>query len=307
MQVKEVVPAGSLDPRLVKIPGVLVDAVVLHSGHWQTYEAEYNPAFSGEQRIPVNDLPPMPLDARKIIARRAAMELRPDIVVNFGFGMPAGVASVAAEEGISDWMTFSVEQGPVGGVPADGAIFGVSINPMAFLDMPGNFDFYHGGGLDLTVLSFAQFDRQGNVNVSKFNNRLAGCGGFIDISQSAGKVIFVGTLTAGGLHVSIDDGRLIIIQEGRHRKGLAQVEQITFSGKYAARCGQDVLYITERAVFRLTSDGIVLIEVAPGINPERDVFAQLDFRPKIASDLHIMHPDIFDSTPMGLAHIVKER
>lgn len=299
-QVKKVEPSDQLDARLVKIPGIFVDAVVEYPEQWQTYEGEHNPAFSGEVRVPVTSLPLLPLDARKVIARRAAMELRPGLVVNLGFGMPDGVAAVAAEEGISEWLTFSVEQGPVGGVPAKGAIFGVSTNPIAILDEPSNFDFYHGGGLDLTVLSFAQVDEHGNVNVSKFGGRLAGCGGFVDISQSAKKVVFVGTFTAGGLDVQVNGAGIRIVKEGKHRKFVKKVEQITFSGEFAARSGQDVQYVTERAVFRLVNGGLKVTEIAPGVDLHRDVLACMDFEPEVSENLSIMSQSLFRHRKMEL-------
>ncbi|MBD3376364.1 acyl CoA:acetate/3-ketoacid CoA transferase [candidate division KSB1 bacterium] len=301
VQVKEIVPKGSLDARLVIIPGIFVDHVLCNPDQWQTYEGEYNPAFSGEKRIPLNSLAPLPLDQRKVIARRAALELKPELVVNLGFGMPDGVAAVAAEEGVSDWLNFTVEQGPVGGVPAKGAIFGVSTNPLAILDMPSNFDFYQGGGLDLAVLSFAQVDASGNVNVSKFGGRLAGCGGFVDISQNAKKVVFVGTMTAGGLDVDVQDGRFKILKEGRNKKFLEQVEQITFSGFYSAKVGQRVLYVTERAVFELLDGKLVLTEIAPGINLEHDILQQMAFEPHISEPLKSMDIRLFKDTRMHIA------
>ena len=300
VQVKKIVPPKTLDARLVHIPGILVDYVLHAPLQWQTYEGEYNAAFSGEERIKVNSLRPLELNERKIIARRAALELSPNLVVNLGFGMPDGVASVAAEEGISDWPQFTVEQGPVGGVPAKGAIFGVSTNPNTILDMPSNFDFYQGGGLELAVLSFAQVDCAGNVNVSKFGNRLAGCGGFIDISQNAQTVVFIGTFTAGGLKLSIKDGKLNIENEGRIKKFLHSVEQITFSGNYASTKKQNVKYVTERAVFQLYKNQLKLVEIAPGINIEKDILAHMEFKPLLAKDITIMDQRIFSSDKMGL-------
>ena len=299
VQVKDIVPEGALDARLVKIPAFLVDAVVHHPQQWQTYEGEYNASFSGERRIEKQSPPPLPLNARKIIARRAAMELRPYNVVNLGFGMPDGVAAVAAEEGLWDKIFFTVEQGPVGGIPAKGAIFGVSANPDAILDMPSNFDFYHGGGLGIAALSFAQVDASGNVNVSRFGDRLAGCGGFVDISQNAAKVLFLGTFTAGGLDLAIKNGRLAVRQEGRHRKFLHQVDQITFSGRYAAARGQSVLYITERAVFELVEGELMLSELAPGIDLERDVLRLIDFAPRLSPEVREMTPALLRPGPMG--------
>ena len=304
VQVKKQISSATLDSRRVKIPGSLVDAVVVYPEQWQTYEGEYNRAFSGEERVPVASLSPLPLDCRKVIARRAAMELRPGLVVNLGFGMPDGVAAVAAEEGISDWLTFSVEQGPIGGIPAKGAIFGVTTNPAAILDQPSNFDFYHGGGLNLTVLSFAQVDQHGNVNVSKFGGRLTGCGGFVDISQSAKKVSFVGTFTAGGLEVQVEQEGIRIGKEGKHLKFVRNVEHITFSGKFASETGQDVQYITERAVFRLGDGGLELIEIAPGVDLQRDVLGCMDFKPKISDTLTSMRPALFRQGRMELKNML---
>ena len=300
-QVKRLARAGSLHPRAVKIPGHLVDAVVVVPEQWQTVEAEYNPAFSGEIRVPVQAIAPLPPGVRKFIARRAALELRPDAVVNLGFGIPDGVANVAAEEGIFDRVVFSVEQGIVGGVPAKGAIFGAGTNPDMIVDAPSQFNFYHGGGLHLAFLGAAQIDQHGNVNVSKFGDTIAGCGGFIDISQNAKKVVFCGTFTARGLRASAEDGRLKIESEGAVRKFVAEVEQITFSGRYALERGQDVLYVTERAVFRLTPEGLELLEVAPGTDLERDILAQMDFRPHVHRQPPEMDNRIFTSEKMGLS------
>ncbi len=305
VQVKKIVPADALDARFVKIPAILVDFVIENPHQWQTYEGEYNPAFSGERRVPVESLIPLPLSERKIIARRAALELKPNLVVNLGFGMPDGVAAVTAEEGINDWLHFTVEQGPVGGVPAKGAIFGVSTNPSAILDMPSNFDFYQGGGLDLAVLSFAQVDKDGNVNVSKFGNRLAGCGGFVDISQNAKKVVFVGTFTAGGLDIEIIDGNLVIRREGKHKKFLQSVEQITFSGQYASANNQEVMYVTERAVFRMLDGKLVLSEIAPGIELD-NVLKNMNFMPEISTEIKIMRKSLFLDKRLGLGQTVEE-
>ncbi len=299
VQVKYLTQSGSLDPRKVRIPGVYVDAVVVDPEQMQTNEGEYNPAFCGDVRIPLEKLPPMPLNPRKIVARRAFMELKEGMVVNLGFGMPDGVAKVAAEEGFSSKVTMTIEQGIYGGVPAGGDIFGVASNPVAFIDEGMQFDFYSGGGLDLTCLGMAQVDQYGNVNSSKFGPTIAGCGGFIDISQPSKKVVFCGTFSAGGFKAEVKDGKLHILQEGKHRKCLTQVEHITFSGQYAASVGQPVLYVTERAVFQLRPEGMTLIEYAPGVDVQKDILDLMDFKPILAPDLKEMPAEIFREGPMN--------
>jgi propionate CoA-transferase len=305
VQVEKVVAAGNLDPRLVKIPGIYVDAIVVAESEEDQSQCQgtpgYDPSMTGEIRIPLGAIPAPKLSAKKIMGRRAAMELEADKVVNLGIGAPEFVSAVANEEGIGDYMTLTVEAGPIGGVPQGGNKFGGSINVEAILDQPYQFDFYDGGGVDLAFLGLAECDKHGNINVSKFGPRLAGCGGFINITQNAKKVFFIGTFTAGGLKEHCEDGKLIIDQEGRQKKLIDTVEQITFSGEYANKTGQPVMYITERAVFKLEKDGIHLIEIAPGIDLQTQVLDMMDFTPIIPEGgPKLMDERIFRDEPMGI-------
>ena len=300
-QVERIAERGSLNPRRVKVPGILVDCVVVAQAenHPQNLGGTYNAAFSAEVRVPLDAMGAMPLDERKVIARRAAFELLPNAVVNLGIGMPEGVAAVANEEKILKYMTLTAEPGVIGGVPASGVNFGAATNPDAVVDMNQQFDFYDGGGLDLACLGLAECDAAGSINVSRFGPKLAGAGGFINITQNSHTVVFVGTFTAGGLKIGIENGQVKILQEGRSRKFVSKIEQVTFSGPYAAKSGQKVLYVTERCVFQLSADGLELIEVAPGIDIEKDILGQMDFKP-IMKNPQAMDARIFLPAPMQL-------
>lgn len=301
-QVERIVEEGFIKPKDVKVPGILVDCVVVADPpemHRMNYGVVYDAALAGEVRVPVEAMAKMPLNERKIIARRAAFELPPNGVINLGVGAPDGVAAVANEEKVTPHIVMTTEAGAVGGVLASGSSFGSSVNAHAIIDQNQMFDFYHGGGLDLTCLGMAECDRCGNVNTSRFAGRINGCGGFIDISQNSRAVVFAGTFTAGGLKVEIKDGELKILQEGRSRKFVKKVEQITFSGTYAAMRSQPVLYVTERCVFQLTMEGLELVEIAPGIEIERDIINQMDFMPVIKSPIE-MNARIFRDEPMEL-------
>jgi propionate CoA-transferase len=301
VQVERIAEAGSLNSKQVKIPGILVDCVVVARPeyHAQTYGLHYDPSFAAQIRVPLGSLPALPLDERKLIARRCVFELPPGGIVNLGIGMPEGLASVANEEQILRYVTLTTEPGGIGGVPQAGLNFGAGINMEAIVDQNQQFDFYDGGGLDMTCLGLAECDEAGNLNVSRFGPKLAGAGGFINISQNARKVVFAGTFTAGGLKTAVEDGRLRILQEGRARKFVKKVGQVTFSGAYAVETHQPVLYVTERCVFRLTPDGLTLTEVAPGIDIERDILAHMDFKP-IVGNVVEMDGRIFRPEPMGL-------
>lgn len=303
VQVDKVVKAGTLDPRSIKIPGIYVNYIVeAKSKEDQAQVLGYSddPSLTGDIKVVTGSLEPLKLDERKIIGRRAAMELTEGSIVNIGIGVPEAISNVANEEEIADSIVLTVEPGPIGGIPQGGKKFGSSVNPECIFDQPTQFDFYDGGGLDMAFLGLAQVDKHGNLNVSKFGTRVAGCGGFINITQNSKKVFFCGTFTTKGLEVKVENGELKIISEGSKKKFVDSVEQITFSSKYAMKVNQPVMYITERAVFELREDGLHLIEIAPGIDIKKDILNLMEFTPIIDKDLKLMDKRIFTDELMSL-------
>jgi propionate CoA-transferase len=296
-QVEYLAKAGTLHPKTIQVPGVLVDYVVISKSpkkwHMQSEGIYYQPAFSGDIVMPLGALPKLPFNERLFILRRAAMELTENSVVNLGIGIPDRLATLAAHEGVTNMVTLTTEVGAVGGVPAGWPNFGMSYNAEAFVCHPNMFDWYDGGGIDQAFLGMGGIDRFGNVNVSKFGGRPIGCGGFINITTASKKVIYCGTFTTGGLKVTSKNGKVQILREGNRKKFLDHVEQITFSGKHAAKVNKPILYITERAVFQLIDGEVTLIEIAPGINLEKDILAHMEFKPRISSHLKSMPEEIF--------------
>ncbi|HTY63138.1 MAG TPA: CoA-transferase [Acidobacteriota bacterium] len=296
-QVEYVAKAGTLHAKSIQVPGVLVDYIVVAKNpqefHMQSEGIYYQPAFSGDVVMPLGALPKLPFDERLFILRRATMELTANSVVNLGIGIPDRLATVAAHEGVTDMLTLTTEVGAVGGVPAGWPNFGMTYNAEAFVCHPNMFDWYDGGGIDQAFLGMGEVDKYGNVNVSKFKGRPIGCGGFINITTSSKKVVYCGTFTTGDLKVIAENGKVKIVQEGKQKKFLDRVEQITFSGKYAAKSNKPILYVTERAVFRLIDGEVTLIEIAPGIDLEKDILAQMEFKPRISPDLKLMPDEIF--------------
>ena len=299
-QVKRLAPRGSLPLREVKVPGALVDHVYVDADQWQTYITQDSPYYAGALRKPVTPEPPLPLDVRKVLARRSLLEFPPGAICNLGFGVSQLIGRVAWEEGITDRLVLTVEQGIFGGVPVAGNEGGAGFNYQAMIDQPSMFDFYDGGGLDVASLSFAEVDAAGNVNVHAFEGRVRGPGGFPNISARTRKICFVGTLTAQGLRVAVDDG-IRIEEEGRLQKFVPAVREVSFNGSLARERGQQVRYITDRAVFELADDGLVLTELAPGVDLERDVLGRMGFRPRLAGEIRAMDRRLYMSGPMGLA------
>lgn len=307
-QVKWLTREGSLHPKEIVLPGIFIDAVVLaqnqESAHRQTATSFYDPSYCGDIKAAEAAFQPIPFSLRKIIGRRAILEITPGAVINLGTGIPGDtIGPIAAEERVLSELIFTVESGTIGGVPGGGVDFGISRNPDAVINHMDQFDFYTGCGVDITFMGAAEVDREGNVNVSKFGFRVAGCGGFIDITQMAKKVVFCFSFTVGKTIIETSDGKLSILQDGEPGKFLPRVNHITFSGKRAKEVGQKVLYITERAVFELGSEGLTLIEVAPGVDMEKDALGKMRFKPKIAPGLKEMEAKIFSEKPMGIREI----
>ena len=307
VQVSRLAQKASLAPKDIKIPGMLVDLVVVDPDQMQSYTTPYNPAFAGELRVPLDEISPLVFDPRKIIARRAAMELFPQAICNLGAGISTGIANIAAEEGFLDQIVLTNEQGLIGGAPASGVDAGAAMNYDSIVDQPYQFDFYDGGGLDLAFLSIAQVDGDGSVNVSRFGDKVIGIGGFQNIAQNAKKMIFNGTFTAGGLEIAWPDGQTQIVHEGRFFKFVAELQQVSYSGPYAAESGQEVLFITERAVFQRHKNGLLLTEIAPGIDPQKEVLAHMGFQPQISPQLKEMDSRIFRPERMDLAQDLQKK
>ena len=299
-QVKRLAQRCTLKPRDVKIPGILVDYVVVDPNQRQTYATDYSPSYAGELRVPLDEARPLPFDHRKIIARRAAMELVPDAICNLGAGISTGIASIATEEKIVDRIVLTNEQGFIGGAPLTGRDSGAAQNYAAVVDQPYQFDFYDGGGLDIAFLSFVEVDPAGNVNISRFADKIVGIGGFINISQNAKKVVFSGTFTAGGLEVECAQGELRIKREGRHSKFVKEIEQICYSARFAQEQGRRAVFVTERAVLRAVDGALELIEIAPGVDLENDVLRHMAYRPRVSAHLKRMDQRLFTPSPMGL-------
>lgn len=304
-QVKHIVPAGTLMPNQIHVPGIFVNAVVQTSDpvsyHKQTSDCYYDKALSGNIIIPAEKNEPLNLDAKKVIARRCALELTMNAVVNLGIGTPEYVGAVVEEEGCGKEITLTLESGIFGGQACKGLGFGAARNYSGVLEQSPQFDFYDGGGLDIAFLGLAQTNRFGDVNVSKFSGKVTGCGGFINISQKTPKLIYCGTFTAGGLKETFTDGKLHILQEGKSRKFVNHLEQVTYSGSFGVNCGQQVLFVTERAVFQLTEGGLMLTEIAPGAELERDILALMEFIPLISPELKTMDSVLFQEGQIGLS------
>jgi len=301
-QAKRVAAAGSIRPHDVHVPGILVDAVVEAPDQLQTTATEYDPAISGELTRPLDSFRDVEFNIGKVIARRVAQELKDGWAVNIGFGISANVPRIFVEEGLHGAVTWMIEQGAVGGVPLLDFKFGCSANAEAFVPSPHQFCYFQAGGFDASLLSFLEVDKHGSVNVSRLSaipHRTAGAGGFVDITARARKIVFSGMFKAGA-KMSIEHGALKIHQEGKVAKFVEEVDQISFSGKRAQRQGQDVTYVTERCVIKLTDQGLTVVEIAPGVDLQRDVLDQAATPLVVAADLKTMDAALFDPARMGM-------
>lgn len=311
-QVKQVLKNGTIDPKRVVVPGVLVDAVVVcddvYENHRQTSSWYYDPSYSGQAFTQESAVEPIPMTVRKVIGRRALMTLVPDMVINVGTGIPNDVIGpIMAEEQIGDDVTITVESGVYGGVPAGGIDFGISRNPQALIPHDRQFEYYNGAGIDYTFMGAGEMDQYGNVNATKMGDRATGAGGFIDITSTARNVVFCSTFTGGGLKVSFDtETGMHIDQEGRFVKLVKEVRQISYNGKLNYANGQNMWYVTERCVFKMTENGPMIVEIAPGIDLEKDILAHMEWKPLIAEDLVTGSLSLYDPEGCGLKKIIHQ-
>lgn len=308
-QVKRVVETGTLNPKNVTVPGVFIDGIVICENpdvdHRQTSSWVFDPSYCGMARVPQNAIQPLPMSVRKFIGRRATQEVYPGCVVNLGTGIPNDViGNISNEEGLNEHIMITVESGIYGGVQAGGIDFGIGQNLSAMIGHHEQMDYYNGAGVDVTFMGFGELDGQGNVNATKMGSRCTGCGGFIDITQNAKKVVFCGTFTASGCEFGFEDHKLTIIKEGKIRKMVSQVSQYSFNGKISREKGQEVYIITERAVFMLVPEGVMLIEIAPGIDLKTQVVDLMDFEPIIPKDLKLMDETLFNEGAVGMREMI---
>ena len=304
-QVKRVVQNGTLNPKNVTVPGVFIDAIVVcenpDTDHRQTSSWVFDPSYCGQARVPLDAIEPLPMSVRKFIGRRAVQEVYPGCVVNLGTGIPNDViGSISNEEGINEDIMITVESGIYGGVQAGGVDFGIGRNLCAMIGHHEQMDYYNGAGVDVTFMGFGELDGAGNVNATKMGPRCTGCGGFIDITQNAKKVVFCGTFTASGCEFSFENKKLTILKEGKIKKMVSQVAQYSFNGKIAREKGQEVYIVTERAVFKLVPEGVMLTEIAPGIDLQNQILDKMDFTPIISPDIKVMDEALFNVGIVGM-------
>ena len=309
-QVRQVVSTGTLHPKKVVVPGVFIDAIVVcedpQQDHRQTSSWYFDPSFSGDVRVPASSITPLEHSIRKVIGRRAVMEMYPGCVINLGTGIPNDVVgAIVAEEAVGDEIMITVESGIYGGVQAGGIDFGIGKNLLAMIEHDRQMDYYNGAGVDITYMGAGEIEFACHVNATKMGPRCTGAGGFIDITQNAKHVVFCSTFTTGGLEVAFEDGQLKIVQEGKIRKLVNQVAQISYNGELARKKNQKMHFVTERAVFELTQEGLMLTEIAPGVDLDKDILGQMDFKPLISDNLKLMPEAIFRQPAFGLGDILK--